>query len=91
MITIVAQNCTTLHPPLDQLIPDMTPKIPVQQIAYKPIDMLPPMNHWTNCKDLPEVCDVPELEALSLNDLVVFRFENGTMIVKNISASPIEK
>ena len=92
MVALVANNCATLHPNLDQLIPDMTPKIPLQQVvAYQYVDQLPPIGHWTNCAKLPEVCDVPEMEVHNLTDLAVYRFENGSMIVEYVGSSPIEK
>jgi hypothetical protein len=54
-------------------------------------DMLPPIGHWTNCRYLAEVCDVPNMENNSLSDLAVYRFENGSMIVEYVGDAPIEK
>jgi hypothetical protein len=58
---------------------------------YVHSDLLPPIGKWTNCGNLPEVCDVPELENNSLSDLAVYRFENGSMIVEYVGDAPIEK
>lgn len=54
-------------------------------------DMLPPVGKWTNCKDLPEVCDFPQWESQSLSDIVIYRFPNGSMIGQYIGDSPLEK
>jgi hypothetical protein len=54
-------------------------------------DLLPPIGQWTNCRNLPEVCDFPQWEAHNLSDIVIYRFENGSMIGQYVGDSPIDK
>lgn len=54
-------------------------------------DLLPPIGQWTNCKNLPEVCDFPEWESQNLSDIVVYRFPNGSMIGHYIGSAPLER
>jgi len=53
-------------------------------------DLLPPIGKWTNCGNLPEVCDFPEMEIHNLSDIAVYRFENGSMIGQYIGDSPLD-
>lgn len=46
-------------------------------------DLLPPVGQWTNCRNLPEVCDVPSWESNDPSNITVYRFENGSMILYN--------
>lgn len=93
LICIIASTlqCNTLHPDLDQFIPDYDRDPNLKSIAYQPVDQLPPIGKWTNCKNLPEVCDEPSWENNDPSNITVYRFENGTMIMYNFELDEFKK
>lgn len=95
LICIIASTlqCNTLHPDLNQFIPDYD-KIPgLKDAEYStiPVPGLPEVGHWTNCARLVDICEFPELEQYDLSDILVYRFENGTMIGLYVGEAPISK
>ena len=51
-----------------------------------------PSNIWVSCKDYSEICNnFPEMQELDPSEVLLYKFDNNTIVAQNISGSPIVK